>query len=482
MDFILNESVQEEDEFLLSFSDNSDGDLSDEEEYTATDEEFIDDSFIEEDDQQDASFYRNLDNRDEYMKFYNQTKNPIEVVSKEHTDNFGDDNQPELYDPEDKKQVDFDLFHSDTLKSRNFKESLLNFSNVENKFFYAVIYGIMHMKLKGIDVKLENIKETLGDKLFFSLKEIEILTRLDHSLLGFFERCQKMNEILSEHSYFLRFYERQNKFRFQLRKKLKGKDESKREISACVVQKFNGYELLRSHLNSNESQNFVPVDIVYEPTLDDTKEIDCYFAHDLSLAFHCKADKFRRGKKKNFEMQRVRQCYYCNSYFVKSYEKLQKHISCCSGQAGFTYSFDNGKIIDYQDHYTNLGDVPFSVYYDFETTTGSAGFLDVKMFVVSYCMVVVFHAKINLPRIVIYRSFNQTENELQSLSPFQILDYDFFNIEKNNFNRISLKQLQDAAYSVFNKGKNISLAEMPNVELKFTVDCIKNWISKNHKV
>ena len=52
MDFILNESVQEEeDEFILSFSDNSDGDLSDEEEYTATDEEFIGGSIIEEDDQ-----------------------------------------------------------------------------------------------------------------------------------------------------------------------------------------------------------------------------------------------------------------------------------------------------------------------------------------------------------------------------------------------------------------------------------------------
>ena len=231
------------------------------------------------------------------------------------------------------------------------------------------------------------------------------------------------------HSYFLRFYKRRNKFRFQIRKKLTGKDESKRELSACVVQKFNGYELLRNHLNSNERQNFVPVDIVYEHNLDDTKEIDCYFAHDISLAFHCKADKFRRGKK-TFEMQRVRQCHYCSNYFVKSYEKLQKHISCCSGQAGFTYSFDNGKIIDYQDHYTNLGDVPFSIYYDFETTTGSAVFFNVKMFAVSYCMVVAFHPKINLPRIAIYRSFDQTETELQSLSHFQILDYDFFNIKK----------------------------------------------------
>ena len=197
----------------------------------------------------------------------------------------------------DREQVDFDLFDFDTLKSRNFKESLLNFSNVENKFFCAVIYGIMQIKLNRIDVKLENVKETLGNKLSFSLKEIETLTRLDHFLFVFFERCQKMNEILSEHSYFLRFYERRNKFRFQLRKKLKVKDESRRGLSACVEQKFNGYELLRNHLNSNEMQNFVLIDIVYEPTLDDTKEIQCYFAHDISLAFHCKADKFRSGKK-----------------------------------------------------------------------------------------------------------------------------------------------------------------------------------------
>ena len=38
----------------------------------------------------------------------------------------------------------------------------------------------------------------------------------------------------------------------------------------------------------------------------------------------------------------------------------------------------------------------------------------------------------------------------------------------------TLKQLQDVAYSVFNKEKNTSLAKMFNVELKFTVDSIKN--------
>ena len=45
----------------------------------------------------------------------------------------------------------------------------------------------------------------------------------------------------------------------------------------------------------------------------------------------------------------------------------------------------------------------------------------------------------------------------------------------------TLKQLQDVAYSVFNKEKNTSLAKMFNVELKFTVDSIKNWFTKNLK-
>ena len=54
---------------------------------------------------------------------------------------------------------------------------------------------------------------------------------------------------------------------------------------------------MRNYLNSNEKRDFVPIDIVYEPTLEERKEIECYFAQDISLAFHCKAGRFRRKKK-----------------------------------------------------------------------------------------------------------------------------------------------------------------------------------------
>ena len=71
----------------------------------------------------------------------------------------------------------------------------------------------------------------------------------------------------------------------------------KRELSACIIQKFNGYELLRNHLNSTERKNFIPIDIVYKPTLNEKKPIVCFFAPEISLGYYLSYDKMRKGKK-----------------------------------------------------------------------------------------------------------------------------------------------------------------------------------------
>ena len=78
-------------------------------------------------------------------------------------------------------------------------------------------------------------------------------------------------------SFFLRFYERRNKFRYQLKQNLKEKNKMKRELSSCVIQKSNGYELLRNNLNSSEKKkDFIPIDIIYEPTLHDNKKLNVF--------------------------------------------------------------------------------------------------------------------------------------------------------------------------------------------------------------
>ena len=83
----------------------------------------------------------------------------------------------------------------------------------------------MYDKLKGQNVKLEKAKETLGDDFFLKLKEVESGVMLDYTLFGYFDLCRQINDILFKEYYFLRFYERRNKFRFQLKKELLNKNE-----------------------------------------------------------------------------------------------------------------------------------------------------------------------------------------------------------------------------------------------------------------
>ena len=70
MDFILNEAIEEDNEFKLVFADDSEGELSEGED-EGEELNFIDD--VVEEEPQDESFYRKVDNQP--LKFLNQTRN-----------------------------------------------------------------------------------------------------------------------------------------------------------------------------------------------------------------------------------------------------------------------------------------------------------------------------------------------------------------------------------------------------------------------
>ena len=94
----------------------------------------------------------------------------------------------------------------------------------------------------------------------------------------------------------------------------------KRELSLFVIQKFNGYEMLRNNLNSLKKKDSIPIDIIYEPTLDENKKIECFFAPDISLAYVGYIEKMRNNEKYT-ESRITRQCHYCSNFFVKSEKK-----------------------------------------------------------------------------------------------------------------------------------------------------------------
>ena len=118
-----------------------------------------------------------------------------------------------------------------------------------------------------------------------------------------------------------------------------------------------------------------------------------------------------------------------------------------------------------------MSDLPFAIYFDFETTTGNAFFFVSKMYVVSYCMIVAFNTSLEFDKIVVFRSFQQSATELYDLSHFRQEHVPFFD-------QVTLRQLKDAATAVVFKEKCMSLAEMFCIEFIFTLDSLKLWFEK----
>ena len=87
-----------------------------------------------------------------------------------------------------------------------------------------------------------------------------------------------------------------------------------------------------------------------------------------------------------------------------------------------------------------------------------------KMYVVYYCQIYVFHLSLNLEKILIFRSFQQSKDEIYDLSHFNQEHVAFF--DRTFF------QLKDGATTVLAREKVTSLTELFSVQLKFTIHLI----------
>lgn len=109
----------------------------------------------------------------------------------------------------------------------------------------------------------------------------------------------------------------------------------------------------------------------------------CHFTDQIHLAYRSYIGKNIKGNEK-IGHPTVRQCPYCENVFAKNDENMKKHTQVSAAKEGITYCFNNGKIISFQDNFKYLDDVPFTVYFDSETTTGDTVFLTQKWAIVKY--------------------------------------------------------------------------------------------------
>ena len=185
-----------------------------------------------------------------------------------------------------------------------------------------------------------------------------------------------------------------------------------------------------------------------------------------SPSFRSHVGKIVNGKEK-ITHSTSRQCPICANVFAKSVESLSKHTKICTAREAITYTFDNGDIISFQDN--TYGTFPLQ---DILTLKQ----LPVTLFFFTQECVLCPTVRYKLSTLVqtlkkfnvIFRSFQQSLDEIYDLSHFQQEHVAFFD-------RTTFFQLKDTATAVLAREKATSLAELFSAELKFTIDTFNNW-------
>ena len=437
--------------------DNNEGNINT---ATVSDQEFIDDEPQNESD----NFYPYFTN---VSRSYDDAMRDFENVDNLEARNYFDSD-------EDEEEIDeFVNFES---KVTLFKQSLINPQGLENpdSFFYSILYAIRNKLTDKIDsIDEENLKIDVGLALSHDLFEIKSLLKLDLDVLNFENQCFKINTILNKYNMFLRVFELKNKFRYLFKQNSKQKNILS-EVSACVTERFNGFTTVRIEFDNKIRRNFTPVDIIYKPVKRENEILNCFFTQKLHLAYRTSYNETKKWE--TLKHSCAFQCYYCSKFYTRK-GKLDIHMKNCTGKPGFIYNFQTRNLLTFEENLKFKRDVPLTAYIDFETTATTDDCLDPesnKMNVVSYVIILAFHPKLNLPRIIIERSFGHS---LQKLSQIDYLTSEQLKCK----DIVTLKQLRDCAIAVNNKKNPLAVSEMFCTEIKFATNCVLTWFYNKYK-
>ena len=98
-------------------------------------------------------------------------------------------------------------------------------------------------------------------------------------------------------------------------------------------------------------------------------------------------------------------------------------------------------------------------------------FFDPATYEISYFKIYSIHLSLGLDKVVVFRSFLRTPEQIYNLSHFK-------NEHAALFDKTTFYQLKDAASAVLAQEKSNSLAKLFPVELKFIIDTLKAWFAK----
>ena len=271
----------------------------------------------------------------------------------------------------------------------------------------------------------------------------------------------------------LRVFESKDKFRYLFKQNSEQK-KTVNEVSSCVIERFNGFTLVRLEFDNEIRKDFTPVDIIYKPVKKENEILNCFFTDKVHLAFRASYNETKKWK--SLKHSCAFQCYFCSKFWIRK-SRLECHIKNCTGKPGFIYNFQTRNLLTFEENLQFKRDVPLTAYIDFETTAPTDDYLDPecnKMNVVSYVIILAFHPNLNLPRIIIERSFGHSLERLSQI--------DYLTSEQLKYKDIiTLKQLRDSALAVYKKNNPLAVSEMFSIEIRFATNCLLSWFHNKYR-
>ena len=260
-DFLLTEAVDDDaiDEGNVDFESNIN------EKMTISDEEFIDDSEINE-------------SVADHYGFTNVSRDYTDAVEDSFSD-FDFDQEPNNYCNENEIR-DFEINNFKDYKSKieNFVKTLINPQGLNNgdSFFYSIFFAIRyHLSRKVENCDDDELKRDIGAEIFDEICPLKSMMKLNLDILHFKNECLKINQILNKHNLFFRIFELKETFRCLI----------KQDSEKNIIEKFNGFNIVRIEFVRKLRQKMSPLDIIYKPVKKEEEIIECFFTSQINLAY-----------------------------------------------------------------------------------------------------------------------------------------------------------------------------------------------------
>ena len=98
--------------------------------------------------------------------------------------------------------------------------------------------------------------------LYYILSDLKENLRLDLDIQNLENQCHSVNELLNKNGLVLRVYKLKDKFRYLIKQNPEKKTVL-RELSSCVIETFNGFNIVRIEFSKSLRQPFRSIDIIY---------------------------------------------------------------------------------------------------------------------------------------------------------------------------------------------------------------------------